>query len=892
MNAPAPRVDFEAVARLALAQQGELLSRWFPAGRKLGREFVVGNLAGAPGDSLSINTQTGRWADFEAQVAGGDLTSLYAAIHGVSQIDAARRLMAELGQSLGEHVSRPVPAAAPKAPVEDEWTPILPVPADAPDPPDRHPRHGVPAHVAVYRNRLGQVLGLIYRCEPPGRRKQIPTLTFCRDAKGRRAWQWKSLPKPRSLYGAEFLDMCPDWPVMLVEGEPKCDAARRLVGDHMIVLAWPGGSNAVAHADWSLLAGRDVLVWPDADEAGYTAARDIVRLASPHAAGVRVVPLPADVPEGWDLADAEREGWTTEQVLDRCDMQDGGDEPPPDGDDGESASWPHGEDGQIDLPSGGAKLPTPEKPTQGAKSPAPFDVPRRWANLPPIDVSGGEIDVVATFGEEALVASRLPVFRRDKDLVRPITQLVPASGGRLTVAAGLATITLPGLIDLLNQAVEWRGFNKKEKAWKPIDPPGPVAAVVLARAGLSRLPSIAGVITTPTLRPDGSVLAEPGYDEATRLYHVHDPALKMPRMPAAPTRGDAERALKLLQDLLHEFPWKSDTDRAVAISAIVTAVVRGALSVVPMHAFKASAPGSGKSYLVDLVSLIATGRPCPVMAVADQEAETEKRLTGLLLSGFPIISLDNVNGELGGDLLCQAIERPLVRARPLGASAIVEIESRATICATGNGFRVKGDMTRRTLVCALDAKTERPELRDFADDPAALVLADRGEYVAACLTIVRAYLAAGKPNQPPPLASFGEWNSWVRGSLLWLGCFDPVASMETAREDDPELSELRELLALWESAFGKNRGMTARELDDESRRDKHASMGALPGELEYPDLRNALMRIAGEKGHINTRRLGRWFMDKEGRVVGTVKLGRLGTASGGLIRWGVIDAND
>lgn len=535
--------------------------------------------------------------------------------------------------------------------------------------------------------------------------------------------------------------------------------------------------------------------------------------------------------------------------------------------------------------------PTPEKPTSGPKAPAPFHAERRSAGLKPIKIEGGQIDLVATLGEEALVASRLPVFRRDKELVRPITQLVPASGGRLTVAAGLDAITAPGLIDLLNQAVEWQGFNKKEKKWKPIDPPGPVAAVILARAGLSRLPSIAGVITTPTLRPDGSVLVEAGYDEATRLYHVHDSALKMPRMADAPTRADAEHALGKLQSLLHEFPFKGDTDRAVAVSAIVTAVVRGALSVVPMHAFKASAPGSGKSYLVDLVSLIATGRPCPVMAVADQEGETEKRLAGLLLSGFPIISLDNVNGELGGDLLCQAIERPLVRTRPLGASAIVEIESRATICATGNALRVKGDMTRRTLVCALDPKIERPELRTFDDDPAALVLADRGEYVAACLTIVRAYLAAGKPGQPPPLASFGEWNAWVRGALLWLGCFDPVASMETARADDPELSELRELLALWEAALGKNEGKTARELDEESRRDKRTSVGVIPGELEFPDLRNALMRIAGEKGQINTRRLGRWFLDKEARVVGKVKLGRLGTASGGLIRWGVVDAN-
>ena len=52
---------------------------------------------------------------------------------------------------------------------------------------------------------------------------------------------------------------------------------------------------------------------------------------------------------------------------------------------------------------------------------------------------------------------------------------------------------------------------------------------------------------------------------------------------------------------------------------------------------------------------------------------------GLLLAGYPIVSLDNVaTASRGGDLLCQAVERPLVRVRKLGGSDMYEIESRAT----------------------------------------------------------------------------------------------------------------------------------------------------------------------------------------------------------------------
>src|SRR4051812_11530345 len=103
----------------------------------------------------------------------------------------------------------------------------------------------------------------------------------------------------------------------------------------------------------------------------------------------------------------------------------------------------------------------------------------------------------------------------------------------------------------------------------------------------------------------------------------------------------------------------------------------------------------------------------------------------MLLGAVPIISPDNVNGELGGEALCQMIERPLVRVRILGKSAVPELECRAMFFATGNNLVLVGDMTRRAVLCTLDAGMERPELRPFGFDPIKRVLADRGAYVAA-----------------------------------------------------------------------------------------------------------------------------------------------------------------
>ena len=304
------------------------------------------------------------------------------------------------------------------------------------------------------------------------------------------------------------------------------------------------------------------------------------------------------------------------------------------------------------------------------------------------------------------------------------------------------------------------------------------------------------------MRPDGSLLTAPGYDGVTRLLLVEPPPL--PAIPDCPTRQDALDALKLLEDLLKGFPFVDDVARAVALSALITPVVRGAFSVTPMHASRAPTPGSGKSFLWDVIAAVSSGQPMPVMSTGENTAETEKRLGAALLAGQPLISIDNISGELGGDALCQIIERPVVDIRVLGRSERVRIEARGTsVFATGNNFVVAGDACRRVIMTSLDAGVERPELRQFDFDPVARVLTDRGKYIAAALTICRAYFVAGRPRPAPKLASFEGWSDTVRSALIWLGKEDPVKSMEAAREEDPERIELIEMMQAWERYRGR-----------------------------------------------------------------------------------------
>jgi len=484
--------------------------------------------------------------------------------------------------------------------------------------------------------------------------------------------------------------------------------------------------------------------------------------------------------------------------------------------------------------------------------------------MPVITIEAGELHNIATEAETALIQADTPFYVRGEKLVRPVMDDLPASHGRRTKVARLAEVGVATMIDRLSRSAVWLKFDGRSKKIVAADPTPKIAEVMLSRDGEWRYRKLTGVITTPTLRPDGTILSEPGYDEATQLLLLDPP--KMPKIPQHPTKQNAEKALKCLDGLLDEFPFVDAASRSVALSALITPVVRGAVSVTPMHATTAPVPGSGKSYIIDLASAINSGERAPVLTAGRNEEETEKRLVAALLSGQTIISIDNVNGQLGGDALCQIIERPVVAVRPLGQSTFTKIESRASCFATGNNIQLVGDMTRRVLLCSLDPDVERPELRTFREKPYDLILADRGRYVAAALVVVRAYVVAEFPNVLPSLASFEDWSCLVRSALFWLGQPDPCETMNKARSEDPITSSLTNLFTSWHHAVGGSAKTIATVKDA-------ASLTDTFGANVHSTLREALVDVADDgRGGINSKKLGHFLKRYEGRIISGMKL--------------------
>jgi putative DNA primase/helicase len=224
----------------------------------------------------------------------------------------------------------------------------------------------------------------------------------------------------------------------------------------------------------------------------------------------------------------------------------------------------------------------------------------------------------------------------------------------------------------------------------------------------------------------------------------------------------------------------------------------------------------------------------------------------------------------------------VVSVRQLGQSSFIKIESRATCYATGNNIRLVGDMTRRVIMCSLDPDMERPELREFKRDPFDDVLANRGLYVAAALTIVSAYMQAGCPDPARPIASFEDWSRIVRSALIWLGRADPVDTMNAAREDDPVKLTLLNLLSSWFDAVGDT-PHTAGEIVSMSQ------LTGYDGAYLNESLRETLHEVAFDRAKgVSSTRLGNYLRLYSDRIVGGMKLVNAGKDRTNKVLWKVV----
>lgn len=505
----------------------------------------------------------------------------------------------------------------------------------------------------------------------------------------------------------------------------------------------------------------------------------------------------------------------------------------------------------------GFRLPSwrrAEEPGEDGPPSAP-EPPQR----PVIQLGGGRLHDVVAASERALGAAG-GIYQRGALLVR-VVRLAEATSGSIRRAAGSLTIVPMDRATLrvrLTEAARFERFDGRSEQWRPSDCPGDVAEAVLSAVGAwPSIPPLVGIVQAPTLRADGTVLDQPGYDAASGL--LLDPGdIAFPPIPAAPSRAEAERALVRLRAPFADFPFAAEADLAVILSAVLTALVRPTLRAAPAFLLTAPTMGSGKTLLATIVSYIATGRAPAMMSQAEDAEAERKRLLAVLMEGGAVAVLDNIERPLASDALCSILTEPVFRDRVLGVTRTAAVPTNTSWFITGNNAQVVGDLTVRVLTCRLDPACERPEERTFTVDLHREVPCQRGELAAAALTIIRAYLAAGSPPQPvPTFGRFEQWQAWCRFPLIWLGLADPCSTRAAAEGKDPVRARLGALLEGWRGLFGGDELTVA------------VAIKAL-GKVELDTagrtaLTEAMREIAGEKDGINGRRLGNFIARHEGR---------------------------
>ncbi|MDP1560263.1 MAG: primase-helicase zinc-binding domain-containing protein [Pirellulaceae bacterium] len=364
-------------------------------------------------------------------------------------------------------------------------------------------------------------------------------------------------------------------------------------------------------------------------------------------------------------------------------------------------------------------------------------------------------------------------------------------------------------MDLIESYIDKEGL----KTERPVRPPSWLCRAIDARASYDHFRRLDGIVTAPTIRPDGSILQTAGYDPESRLLYIPDGVY--PAIPNKPTIDDAGRAVADLLDLVQDFPFADEASKSVWLALVLTLLCRAAIpGCVPLFSFSANIRGSGKSKLCDLAALIAFGRRLARKTLPRDDEETRKVITAIAIEAKSAVMLDNAAGMIGNESLDAILTSETWSDRILSKSEMTgDLPWRTVLIATGNNLSFKADTARRVILCQLDCREETPEDRDDFrhKDVEAHTLDNRHRLVVAALTIMRAFVVAGRPYHGKRLGSFESWSDLICGAVEWTGLPNPLQTVSIVRDQDNSGAIVRMLLDGIEMVGGVD-GVTSQEI--------------------------------------------------------------------------------
>lgn len=546
----------------------------------------------------------------------------------------------------------------------------------------------------------------------------------------------------RVLYRLPEMLAQPDATIVIVEGEKDVERLRR---GGIVATTNPGGAGKWKPEFGQFLEGRDVVILPDNDEPGRSHASQVARMLSGVTRSVKIVGLP-DLPEKGDVSDWLDAGHSIDElraIIDRA----------------------------------AAQQPDTIRPS--------------------IRINNRQLcDVIDEVWQLLLGVNDPPT-------------LFVASGQLARLARSDTDVSIQRFDDAiayghLLRAADWVAVYDTSISNKK--PPTEVARDIQANPHPS-LPRLETVVAAPFFDAQRNLVSTPGYHAQAATWLELPSGWDNQMVPDRLTEAHLAWARSLiLDDLLTDFPFTSNSDRTHAVAAFLLPFVRQLITgPTPIHLVEAPTPGSGKSLLSELVAIVALGEVPGSTTLTRDENESRKKITAILSRAAPIVTIDNLDGGLWSAQIASAITSTRWEDRVLGKTQMVVLPNRALWLVSANNPDMSQEIARRCVRIRLDPGEEQPWTRTgFKHDPIReWAKENRQDLVRALLIAVSSWVEAGAPSGAKTLGSFESWSRVIGGILGHIGMNDFLAGTEEFyAAADPESGEWSAFVEAWWGRYG------------------------------------------------------------------------------------------
>lgn len=779
------RYDLDAIVAELRATAQTWVPRLFPNGRRVGDEWRLANIKGAPprkqGSCVIAlkGEHGGDWHDFDGSRGGGPLSAIEEAT-GLK----GRNLYAHAAELTG-------------------WSPSAPVRQEPSATTAKH-QHDTAREIAFILQHAGPLKGTPAETYLASRGLVVPEGADLLAHGDLTHWETRSgfpalIGIVRNCDG-EAIALHRTY--LLVDPAQPDRVTKAPVSKPRMVL----GKNGTGAVRLASLGDSGVLALCEGIETGLAVMNACPRLAvwaALSTSGLEQVQLPAQAKRIIILADhdASGVGLRAAETAARRLRTEGRETaialPPQSGDDFNDLLLRDGAEAVRAVLETALPQSDEEPPPIGQHRPLNYSAPD--TSPPLIRADEGDLALAVEKAWSLLLASnRTPwLFRYASGL----TWVVPDDEGR-PVAIALSDERLRHMLARLGN---WRRLNAKGEL-VPAHPPTLLVKSVLATPDPG-LPVLVGIVNTPVFGRQGRLLTTPGYHPDARLLYCPAHGFEVQAIAERPSAQELSAARALIcEDLLGDFPFVSLSEQAHAVALLLLGFLRAMIDgPTPLHLIEKPSAGTGATLIVDAIATILTGSGASVMTEGRDDEEWRKRVTAKLRQIPSIVLIDNLRQKLDSSAVAAALTAPFWEDRILGASEMARLPVRCVWIATGNNPEFSNEMARRIVRIRLDAHVERPWQRAGFRHPDLMtwVRANRARLVAAALTLCQAWIAAGRPRGTRTIGSYENWAQVLGGVLELAGIEGFLGNIEELMEaSDAEGAVWRSFVSAWWDRFG------------------------------------------------------------------------------------------